>query len=55
MNTAVKLIKNKVGLLKQAEELGNVSHACKLLVTVETAFVGLRNCMKKEENWHCRR
>ncbi len=30
MNTAVKLIKNKVGLLKLAEELGNVSHACKL-------------------------
>jgi transposase InsO family protein len=30
MNTALKLIKNKVGLLKLAEELGNVSHACKL-------------------------
>lgn len=30
MNTAVKLIKNKVGLLKLAEELGNVSQACKL-------------------------
>jgi hypothetical protein len=31
MNTAVKLIKNKVGVLKLAEELGNVSHACKLV------------------------
>lgn len=30
MNTNVKLIKNKVGLLKLAEELGNVSQACKL-------------------------
>jgi transposase InsO family protein len=30
MNTAVKLIKNKVGLLRLAEELGNVSQACKL-------------------------
>lgn len=30
MNTQVKLIKNKVGLLKLAEELGNVSQACKL-------------------------
>lgn len=30
MNTAAKVIKNKVGLLKLAEELGNVSHACKL-------------------------
>jgi molybdenum-dependent DNA-binding transcriptional regulator ModE len=31
MNTEVKLIKNKVGLLKLAEELGNVSHACKIM------------------------
>jgi transposase InsO family protein len=30
MNTQVKLIKGKVGLLKLAEELGNVSQACKL-------------------------
>jgi hypothetical protein len=30
MNTQVKLIKSKVGLLKLAEELGNVSQACKL-------------------------
>ncbi|MBO9154103.1 IS481 family transposase [Chitinophaga sp. GCM10012297] len=30
MNVAVKLIKNKVGLLRLAEELGNVFHACKL-------------------------
>lgn len=30
MNTQVKLIKGKVGLLKLAEELGNVSQACKI-------------------------
>jgi transposase InsO family protein len=30
MNTSVKLIKNKVGLIKLAEDLGNVSQACKL-------------------------
>jgi len=30
MNTQVKLIRGKVGLLKLAEELGNVSQACKL-------------------------
>jgi len=30
MNTQIKLIKSKVGLLKLAEELGNVSQACKL-------------------------
>ncbi len=30
MNTQIKLIKGKVGLLKLAEELGNVSQACRL-------------------------
>ncbi len=30
MNTQIKLIKSKVGLLKLAEDLGNVSQACKL-------------------------
>src|SRR5690349_24548559 len=30
MNTQVKLIRNKVGLLNLAEQLGNVSQACKL-------------------------
>ena len=32
MNTETKLIKNKLGLLNLAEELGNVSRACKYLV-----------------------
>ena len=31
MNTEVKLIKNKLGLLKLSEELGNVSQACKIM------------------------
>lgn len=31
MNTEVKLIKNKLGLLNLAEELGNVSQACKVM------------------------
>ena len=31
MNTTQKLIKNKVGLLNLAEELGNVSKACKVM------------------------
>lgn len=30
MNVTAKLIKNKVGLLRLAEELGNVSQACKI-------------------------
>jgi transposase InsO family protein len=31
MNTEVKLIKNKLGLLKLSKELGNVSQACKIM------------------------
>ncbi len=31
MNTEVKLIKSKLGLLKLAEELGNVSEVCKVM------------------------
>ena len=31
MKTEVKLIKNKLGLLNLAEQLGNVSQACKVL------------------------
>jgi len=31
MNTNEKIIKNKVGLLKLAEELGNISKACKIM------------------------
>ena len=31
MTTDEKLIKNKVGLLKLAEHLGNVSQACKVM------------------------
>ena len=31
MNTQQKVIKNKVGLLKLAETLGSVSHACKVI------------------------
>ena len=31
MSTHPKVIKHKVGLLKLAEELGNVSHACKVM------------------------
>jgi hypothetical protein len=31
MNTQIKLIKSKVGMLKLAEKPGNISHARKLL------------------------
>ena len=38
MTTDQKIIKNKLGLLKLAERLGNVSEACKVLVTHENSF-----------------
>ena len=31
MTTAEKVIKNKLGLIKLAEQLGNVSQACKIM------------------------
>ena len=31
LNTTEKIIKHKVGLLNLAEELGNVSKACKMM------------------------
>lgn len=43
MNTEVKLIKNKVGLLKLAEELGNVSHACKIMGYSRDTFYRLKD------------
>lgn len=43
MNAEVKLIKNKVGLLKLAEELGNVSHACKIMGYSRDTFYRLKD------------
>jgi transposase InsO family protein len=43
MNTEVKLIKNKVGLLKLAEELDNVSHACKIMGYSRDTFYRLKD------------
>lgn len=43
LNTEVKLIKNKVGLLKLAEELGNVSYACKIMGYSRDTFYRLKD------------
>lgn len=43
MTQEVKLIKNKVGLLKLAEELGNVSKACKVLGYSRDTFYRLKD------------
>jgi hypothetical protein len=42
MNVAAKLIKNKVGLLRLAEELGNVSQACKIFGYSRDSFYRYR-------------
>ena len=39
MNSNVKIIKHKVGLLNLAQELNNISHACRLMgVSRETFY-----------------
>jgi hypothetical protein len=41
LNTNEKIIKHKVGLLNLAEELGNVSKACKVMgVSRDTVHIG---------------
>lgn len=42
MTTETKLIKNKVGLLRLAEELGNVSQACKVLGYSRDSFYRIK-------------
>ena len=42
MNTEVKLIKSKLGLLNLAEELGNVSQACKVMGYSRDTFYRFR-------------
>lgn len=57
MNTQSKLIKTKVGLLKLAEELGNVSQACKLFGYSRDTFYRYkeRSSTKKAGNWPYRK
>jgi hypothetical protein len=43
MTTEVKLIKSKLGLLKLAEELGNVSQACKVMGYSRDSFYRLQD------------
>ena len=40
MTTDQKIIKNKIGLLKLAEELGNVSRACTVMGFSRDTFTG---------------
>lgn len=42
MNTETKLIKTKVGLINLAEQLGNVSQACKVMSYSRDSFYRIR-------------
>lgn len=42
MTTETKLIRNKVGLLRLAEQLGNVSHACKMMGYSRDSFYRIK-------------
>ena len=42
MTTEEKIIKNKLGLLRLAEELGNVSQACKIMGYSRDSFYRFR-------------
>ncbi len=46
MNSETKLIKNKLGLLKLAEELGTVSQACKHLGYSRDTFYRYRELVE---------
>jgi len=50
MNTEQKIIKNKVGLLELAKQLGNVLRVCKILVTHGTVFIASKSYMIKVVN-----
>lgn len=41
------IIKHKAGLLNLAEELGNVSKACKIMGVLRDKFTAIRNWLKK--------
>ena len=47
MNTQEKIIRNKVGLLNLAEELGNVSKACQLMGLSRDTFYRYKNAVEE--------
>ena len=50
-----KVIRNKIGLLELAKQLGNVSQACKIMGYSRDSFSGSRSCTTKAGSWRFRR
>ncbi len=50
MNTEAKLIKTKLGLLGLAEQLGNVSQACKLFGYSRDSFYSYKDLYQNIQN-----
>lgn len=46
LHTSNPIIKHKAGLLNLAEELGNVSKACKVMGVSRDTFYAIRNWLK---------